>query len=407
MTLAPVPVGRRHGTHVLYVGSAGSSYPLWIGEALVNAGYRFSFLNYSPSFMEPVAEVMRICEGRFLSLRTAPGDLLADERPGLRRRITGPLSRLGLSLDRAHDERLRTWLDALDVDVAFSHWGTVALPALSCLTRVRPHLPAVHEFLTYPTDWFGAAERVNVFYRRLIERLAGRIYCSDEMRAYFADRFAPGLSLEIVRRSRYPRRAFPREVPSRPRAVARPRVVCLATHDYHRKTGDVNDILPRLRRIADAGIEVHALRPPGIAETHPRLLWFDRMEPTDGTLATFASQFEACLVAYNLDDPRLDRTQFHTSMPERFLYALVLGIPLVLPAGELLACERLVLEKQIGLTFRRAEELAERLQDAELMDRLRQNAQAFSREQALEDDIAALLEFLNRATKHFRRATCW
>jgi hypothetical protein len=390
--------------HVLYVGSAGSSYPLWIGRALVDAGNRFSFLNYSPSFFEPAPEVITVSEGRFLNLRTGPEDVLSEERAGFRRRISGLLHRLGLSPDRAQEQRLRRWLDALDVDVAFSHWGTVALPAVACLKRARPSLPVVHEFLSYPTDWFGAAEKVNGFYRSLIEGLAGRIYCSDAMRAYFTQRFEPGVSLETVRRSRYPRRAFPREWCPRPRATDRPRVVCLATHDYYRRPGDVNDVLPRLRRIADAGIEVHALRPPGDAESRARLRWFDRMDPTDGALATFATQFDACLVTYNLDDPRLDRTQFQTSMPERFLYALVLGIPLVLPTGDLLSCETLVLKNEIGLTFRTEGELADRLRDTDLMERLRQNAQVFSRVQALEDDLPDLLEFLRRAAEHYRHA---
>jgi hypothetical protein len=370
---------------------------------MVDAGQRFSFLNYSPSFMEASPELVQVCQGRVANLRTGPDDLLTEERSGLRRRIAGPLANLGVSPNRAHDERLGRWLDAMDVDVAFSHWGTVALPAVGCLRRVRPNLAVVHEFLTYPTDWFGAAESVNEFYRTLIEGLAGRIYCSAEMQAYFAERFAPGLSIEMLRRSRYPRRAFPRRSPPPTTVGALPRIVCLATHDYHVRPGDVNDVLPRLRRIADAGVEVHALRPSRAAESHPRLRWFDRLDPTDGALATFASQFDACLVMYNLQDPRLDRTQFRTSMPERFLYALVLGIPVALPAGELASCERLVLENGIGLTYRTEVELAERLRDGRLMARLWNNAQAFSRTQALEDESPTLLDFLRRATEHYRR----
>lgn len=388
--------------HVLYIGSAGSSYPLWIGRALVSAGHRLSFLNYSPSFFEPAPEVMAACEGRFLNLRTGPEDVLNEERVGPRRRIARILARVGVPLDPARQVRLRRWIDALDVDVAFSHWGTVALPAISCVRQVRPSLPVVHEFLCYPTDWFGAAERVNAFYRSLIEDLAGRIYCSERMRAYFAERFKPGNSLETVRRSRYPRRAFPRERLPRLPAGDGPSVVCLATYDYLRRSGDVNDILPRLRGIADAGVNVYALRPPGDAESHARLHWFDRMDPTDGALATFATQFDACLVAYNLGDLRLDRTQFQNSLPERFLYALVLGIPIVLPAGELLTCETVVLENEIGLTFHNEEDLAEKLRDTHAMDRIREKARAFSEAQTLEDNMPTLLEFLCRVIEHHR-----
>lgn len=388
--------------HVLYVGSAGSSYPLWIGRALVSAGHRLSFLNHSPSFFEPAPEVMAACEGRFLNLRTGPEDILSEELAGPRRRIARILSRLGVSLDRARQLRLRRWIDALDVDVALGHWGTVALPAISCVKHVRPNLPVVHEFLSYPTDWFGAAERVNAFYRSLIEDLAGRIYCSERMRAYFAERFKPGRSLEAVRRSRYPRCAFPRERLPRLRAGDGPSVVCLATYDYRRRSGEVNDILPRLRRIADAGVNVYALRPAGDAESHARLHWFDRMDPTDGALATFATQFDACLVTYNLGDPRLDRAQFQNSLPERFLYALVLGIPIALPAGELLSCEALVLENEIGLTFHSEVELADKLRNTHVIEPLRERARSFSEEQTLEADVPNLVEFLARGIEHYR-----
>jgi hypothetical protein len=278
----------------------------------------------------------------------------------------------------------------------------VALPAIRCVKQVRPNLPVVHEFLSYPTDWFGAAEKVNSFYRSLIEGLAGRIYCSERMRAYFTERFKPGRSLETVRRSRYPRRAFPRERLPRLPAGDGPSVVCLATYDYLRKSGDVNDILPRLRRIADAGVNVYALRPPGYAESHARLHWFERIDWTDGALATFATQFDACLVAYNLSDLRLDRTPFQNSLPERFLYALVLGIPIVLPGDELLSCETVVLENEIGLTYHSEADLAQRLRDTDTMDRLRERAKAFSGVQTLEDNMPTLLEFLSLAIEHYR-----
>jgi hypothetical protein len=396
-TRAPLPM------HVLYIGSAGGDYPLWIGEALVNAGHRFSFLNCSPSFFELSPDSMAACEGRFLNLRAGPEDLLSEERVGPRRWIARILARVGVNLEPARQIRLRRWMDNLDIDVVLSHWGTVALPAIRCVKQVRPDLPIVHEFLSYPTDWHGAAERINSFYRSLIEDLAGRIYCSERMRAYFAERFKPGRSLETVRRSRYPRRAFPRK--RRPHLPARdgPSVVCLATYDYLRMPGDVNDILPRLKRIADAGVNVYALRPPSGAASHARLHWFDRIDSVDGALATFATQFDACVVAYNLSDPRLDRTPFENSLPERFLYALVLGIPIVLPAGELLSCEAVVLDNEIGLTFQSEEDLANRLRDTRSMNRLTERAKAFSAAQTLEDDMPTLLEFLARSIEHYRR----
>jgi hypothetical protein len=266
--------------------------------------------------------------------------------------------------------------------------------------RVRPDLPIVHEFLTYPTDWFGHADRVNAFYRPVLENLAGRIYCSRRMQTYFSNHFRPGRSLELLRVSRCPRDYFPRRHETRENRAPL-RVICLATFDYLRAAGDVNDILPRLQRIADAGIEVHALRPPGEPPAHPRLNWFDRITPKGGALADFAGDFDACVVLYNLQNPALDRTQFINSMPERFLFALILGIPVVLPADELLSCEEFITEHAIGFAYRSEEELRARLQDGAEMNRLRTNAQHLAAELALEDDLPNLLEFLEQARRHY------
>jgi len=72
---------------------------------------------------------------------------------------------------------------------------------------------------------------------------------------------------------------------------------------------------------------------------------------TSKVLVLFMIQFDTCLITYNFKK-NSNLTRFQTSFPTRFLIALVVGIPVILPQSKFEAMENFLKREGIGYAFK-------------------------------------------------------
>lgn len=112
----------------------------------------------------------------------------------------------------------------------------------------------------------------------------------------------------------------------------------------------MNDVREEILALAEAGVLVHCVQVPGLI--HPNIITFEPFGAealSSGVLTTYMTQFDACLVTYS--SKRGVPIRFNTSLPSRFLIALIAGIPIMLPAGRFEAMEAFVKEQGIGFVY--------------------------------------------------------
>ncbi|MCH8170717.1 MAG: AMP-binding protein [Bacteroidetes bacterium] len=121
----------------------------------------------------------------------------------------------------------------------------------------------------------------------------------------------------------------------------------------------INSVISQLEGIATHGIHVYFANYHKIKHSSVCIHTFEPYNANGllkGDLSTHMSQFDACLVLYNI---QYKSSRFQHSIPNRFFIALAAGIPIILKSGQLDACEKIVKEYEIGIIFSNPEDIAE------------------------------------------------
>jgi hypothetical protein len=280
-----------------------------------------------------------------------------------------------------------------EINVIFGSWGSHSLPELRLLHK--RDIPVVYEFLTYPTLSNFAAEIENILSEHMINRLDGRILTSQRMLDYLRTVFGIKHGENIVFTECYSKRCFFRKrLPRLSEKDGEPHVIFIGSNSC--------EILPQIKEMLRRGIHVHAmemkgfeqglhgLKSKGFAHTFKK---FGVAELLDGTMATFMTQFDACLETYDFRNVSvLDR--FYNSTPDRFSFALTAGVPLIMPTGYLLTCEEIISRHQIGFTYSGYDDLRSKLGNCELMNYCQRNAVTSSKLFTLENNFEKIHKFL-------------
>lgn len=260
------------------------------------------------------------------------------------------------------------------IDLIYATWGSNMIPIVKIVQKAKLKVPIVYNFLSYPQNvyrWKVFLE--NWYCQRAIENLDGRIHATKSMYSYMDHRFnLRKHGLNIVMTPFFSRRYS-----------YRTRLPLLSENDgalHLVFIGPISlpwdDIRQEIYRITREKIHFHMAQTNVPVKDEPYLHffpYFPLQRLIDGSLATFMTQFDACIVLFNFKVCScMDR--FHTSFPSRFLFALNAGIPIVMPRGYLPACEKFVNEHQIGFAYRNLKHLKEMLSDDNLIQRYRRNA---------------------------------
>lgn len=288
-----------------------------------------------------------------------------------------------------------------EIDVVYGSWGSIGLPEFRFMKKFNT--PVVYEFLTYPTGFSKAEEKVeNLFNRSTINSLAharaGLIFASSRMLSHMESTFDLTQGNKLIFTESYSKRCFyQKRLHLLSDDDSEPHLVFIGV------SYDIPSIFAQIEKMLQKRIHVHVCETAGLENRMRRSKFKDFCHVfkkasvrtlLDGSFATFMTQFDACLVTYNFT--RATSTRLCNSIPNRFSFALTAGIPLVMPQGYLESCEDIINRHQIGFAYANCDELKKKLDNRDLMSTYQHNAVAKSNVFSLENNFEKVDEFLRR-----------
>ncbi len=254
---------------------------------------------------------------------------------------------LGLPLCR----KLASLLQMHRIDFVFANWGVGVLPEIALVKSIDPDIPVILNMETFPTASSSniresAEQRI---FKKMAWALDGLIIPTEEM-ANLVLKLVPTLDKKPhwIKPFYFPKEFAPNKTLPKLRASNHgPSVVFMGQFDLRHSMNDVrNDILS----LAEVGIAVYCA--PIKDLEHPNVVFFEPFGGdalVSGLLTSYMTQFDACLVTYSTNTKPPIR--FQTSLPSRFLVALIAGIPILLPKGNFSAMEKFLEEEGVGFAY--------------------------------------------------------
>jgi len=353
--------------NVLYLGSPTSYVTQNDLIILTNMGCNVTLLTFAPipntsrTGLVEVENSVSLCDRTVSSL----WDL-----------IGGTLTSILLDVLNHKMNIIKKIIRELKIDLIYATWGSNMIPLVKIIQRAKLRTPIIYNFLSYPQNvyrWKVFLE--NWYCRKPIERLNGRIHASQNMYHYMYKLFdlkKHGFDI-IVTPFFSEKYHYRKRLPPLSEKDGEPHLVYIGPLTSSRNWDDIRQ---EIYEIVNEKIHIHLAQTDAPLRKSPYLHFFPYFslpKLINGSLATYMTQFDACIVLFNFNVCScLDR--FYTSYPSRFLFALNAGIPIAVPKGYLNVCERFVNEHQIGFTYRNLTELKDTLSNLDLMQRCRRNA---------------------------------
>jgi hypothetical protein len=301
-------------------------------------------------------------EGRVANISWIPDSysFLAGQRSrGVRKRLLRLKDQFAGTSDIDYTSQLVKALDANPHNMVLAYWGTIPLPDLALIKRLRPQVKTVLMMLCYPLALTTLGiHRQQYFLRRSACLLDGVLYPSYEMKEYvqarvFKERPVPSLVLPPCWPTYY-QAAFPQWSPD-----PFPRLVYVGRTDLaHPTIHPADDIRPIMRDLLDAGIELHHAYSPETDDGHPKRKPFLPLHLRE--LIAQMERYDASLICYNTDACSRD-DRFSLTVFDRLLTSVAAGIPIAIPAQGYAAAKSYLKQYPAVLEFRSPADLAEKL----------------------------------------------
>ena len=385
--------------HLLFIGD------LFVHEKdflpfLNNHGYKVTVLNTSYwNFPKRIAgteiEVENLYENSSLPQKLFPGN-------------AGWFTKAGaytlFGSTKLFNNKVQKIIKQEDINIVYGGWGSRFLPEMRMVQRLG--LPITYKFLTYPTYVRLLAEKVeNAFNNHIICRLDGRIVPTERMLHYLKSTFSISGGENIVFPELFSERCFYRKrLPRLSDSDCEPHIIFLGLFLYG------SEISSQFEEILRRRIHIHVCEGSDYEKMPLKSKYssffhtyrhFDHTKLLDGSFATFMTQFDACLVTYNLYKPTT-MNMFYNSVPSRFSFAFTAGIPIIMPYGYLLGCEEIVSKNQTGFTYRNYDDLKDKLFNIDLMKYYRNNAIRNKKISTLENNFEKIDAFLKKCLANYK-----
>lgn len=275
---------------------------------------------------------------------------------------------------RSQKRKMKQLFQTYQPDLIYATWGSNMVPMIKTIQDMRIGIPIVYNFLSYPQNvylWKVILE--NRYCQRAVENLDGRIHATVHMHNYFKKNFnLKKNGQDIVITPFFSKKYFyKKRLSLLSERDGEPHLVFIGPSHL-----PWDNIRHEIYAITKEKIHFHMIQPDFLFKANSYLHFFPYFpleQLIDGSLATFLTQFDACITIFNFRVCScMDR--FKTSYPSRFLFALNAGIPIVMPKGYLLACEEFVNNSQIGFTYENVKQLRKLLSDQNSMLIFRRNA---------------------------------
>ena len=272
-----------------------------------------------------------------------------------------------------HASILKDIIVSKNIELVFAHWGAGILPEISLIKAKCPRVPVVLNLETFPTSCDSLMRQIFEIYlfKRLASLLNGLIIPSKRMKEFV-------MNLEpMVLRHPYLQKpmCYSKDCCSDGRfdllryKDGKPHLIFAGQFNF---SSSLNDTREQILMLAEGGIYIHCVKVKGLI--HPNIRFFEPFNANDlvtGTFTKFMTQFDGCLVLYNIKRRMI---RYSTSIPSRFLIALISGIPVCLPKGELDSCEDILRQFGNGIIYDDVDHLKSTLLDDKTQDQIRINS---------------------------------
>jgi hypothetical protein len=279
-----------------------------------------------------------------------------------------------LSAFRLKAKVLKQTIRRYKIDLIYAAWGSNQIPWIKIMQQMKLDIPIMYNFLSYPHNvytWKVLLE--NWYCKKPIKKLDGRVHATKAMHDYMDRHFnLRKHGLDIIMTPFFSKEyGFRKRLPLLSENDGEPHIVFIGPTSL-----PWDDIRQDIHKITEEKIHFHMVQTNTLATNNSYLHlfpYFPLKQLTDGALATFMTQFDACIVLFNFKVCSC-RDRFYTSLPSRFLFALNAGIPIVMPKGYLPACEEFVNKYHNGFTYKDYRHLKKMLGDNALLKRYTRNA---------------------------------
>lgn len=291
-------------------------------------------------------------------------------------RIKWELNNLGIiKFYKNIRQKIVEFINKTKPDIIYCFYGSAVLNEIKMIIESRIGIPLIHELLCYPSSLlYKKLKKENRIYKKIINKINTRIHASQFMVKYIKEKLNPKIGKDIIYMHYFSEKYFfKKRLPLISSKNREPHIIFLGVTDF---SNPIDDVREQIHLISRLGIHVHLREPaPGIEKNKYIHIFpvFDSKSVFQGELSTYMTQFDACIVTYNVL-PNYRKERFYFSLPSRFLFALTAGIPIVMPKGIFLSCEDIIKKYKIGFTYEKEEELLEKLNDHKFMNKMRQNA---------------------------------
>lgn len=309
------------------------------------------------------------------------------------------MEELGIcKLDKELRKKIANVIDENNIDVVYSWWGSHVWREVEIVRQEKPKIPIIHYIDVYPQR-IGDNKRIKSwledrFFGKMMNNIDGRIHSCEKMYNFLKDKFNfknKGKDL-ILMNGISQRCLYKKRLPLLSEIDSEPHIISIGRTIFDKSP--IDDIRKEIYEITKAGIHFH------FAETEDRINinkyihmfpHFDLTGLIDGSLSTFMTQFDACIVLLNLS---LACERYRFGIPSRFRFAFITGIPIILPKGFFDCCEEIILKEKNGFTYKDAHDLKSKLKNKELMKFHRENAKYVAHKYIFEKQFHILDKFI-------------
>jgi hypothetical protein len=301
----------------------------------------------------------------------------------LRRQICGETS-------KAYMAALLRQLDEDQVECIIGFWGTNLLGDIAAIKRARPRMRVYLNVLCHPTALSAAKVAAqNWLFRKHVRHCDGLLVSSVAMQTYLQKNVLPGAEVPCHLWPPYLAEAYhPRQRLAD--CAQTPNVLFMGRMDWWRGQPSDN-VTALLGSLSEQGTHVFHHASPRETIAHPFRHTFDYMPLPEAV--EYATQFDASLIAYNLDAcGRTDR--FSVTVPDRLVASVAAGIPIALPETGFEACREYLRDYQAVISYTSPESLSEQLRDRARVAELKTMALRNSAQYIAERCLGDLLQFI-------------
>lgn len=265
-------------------------------------------------------------------------------------------------------------IDETKADAVIAYWGTIPLPDIAAIKRLRPHVRIAAMVLCYPLALTNAGVwRQNTLMRRAAKWIDGFLFPDPQMGDYFEQAVLARGSKRPASFVLHP--CWPARYQAAERAQPtsdRPNIIFAGRTDLsHHTVHAADDLRPLMKEILDAGIALHHVRSAETADGHPLRHPFEPL--TQEQLIARMPMHDASLIAYNTAAcQRAER--FDLTVPDRLITSVAAGVPVAVPRQGYAGCKAYLARYPAVFQFDSGADLMRQLEDRGRMKEVRDAA---------------------------------